>query len=101
MQCGHVISPTFNTLHIISHHRGGNIMKLLAHLNQFFSKHIAWVAQVGKQMLDRKGLPVEYFANHVADGKVPLDTRIIVRSQKLAHSYLCFSQERNLDDQTG
>ena len=49
-------------------------MNLLGHLSKFFSKHIVWVAKVGRDMLDKKGLPVEYYANHVVDGNVPLDS---------------------------
>ena len=74
LQCGHLVSSTLNTMHIIVLHCGSNIMNLLRHLSKFFSKHIVWVAKVGRDMLDKKGLPVEYYANHVVDGNVPLDS---------------------------
>ena len=91
LQCGHLISSTLNTLHTIGHHQGGNIMNILAYL----SRHIHWVAHVGKDVLNRKGLLVEYFANNVSLGSAPLDTLGLLCIACNWHIHICvFLQNR-------
>ena len=96
LQCGHLVSSTLNTLHIIGHHRGGNIMNLLAYLTKFLSRCIHWVAHVGKEVLNRKGLPVEYFANNVSSGSVPLDTLGLLCIARNWHIHICVFLENEI-----
>ena len=59
------------------------------------------MASVGHDVLYKKRLAVEDYANDLSEGEIPLDPLgIIVHCQKLAHSHLCFSQERNMDNKT-
>ena len=64
-------------------------MKLLAYLSEFLSRCIHWVAHVGKDVLNRKGLPVEYFANNVSSGSVPLDTLGLLCIARNWHIHIC------------
>ena len=53
------------------------------------SRHIYWVAAVGKDLLDHKGLPVEYYANHVTGGNVPLNTLGLLCLARNWHIHIC------------
>ena len=64
-------------------------MNLLAYLSTFLSRRIHWVAHVGKDVLNRKGLPVEYFANNVSLGSVPLDTLGLLCIARNWHIHIC------------
>ena len=71
-------------------------MNLLAYLMKFLSRCIHWVAHVGKDVLNRKGLPVEYFANNVSSGSVPLDTLGLLCIACNWHIHICVFLENRI-----
>ena len=60
-------------MHIISHYKGHNVSSLCNYLKSSLSKHIKWVASVGQDVLSKKCLAVEDYANHLSEGEIPVD----------------------------
>ena len=73
LQCQHAISPVQNTMHILSHYKGYSVSGLCKHLRTFLNKHIGWVAKVGNNVLSKKRLSVEDYANSLSEGEIPVD----------------------------
>ena len=60
-------------MHILSHYKGHSFSALCKYLKTFLSKHIKWVASVGHDVLSKKHLAVEDYANDLSEGQIPVD----------------------------
>ena len=76
-------------MHILSHYKGNSISALCKYLKTFLSKHINWVASVGHDVLSKKCLAVEDYANDLSEGEIPLDPLGLLCIVRNWHIHIC------------
>ena len=76
-------------MHILSHYKGNSVSALCKYLKTFLSKHIQWVASVGHDVLSKKRLAVEDYANDLSEGKIPLDPLGLLCIARNWHIHIC------------
>ena len=76
-------------MHILSHYKGQSISGLCKYLKTFLSKHIKWVASVGQDVLSKKCLAVEYYANDLSEGEIPVDPLGLLCIARNWHIHIC------------
>ena len=58
-------------------------------MKTFLSKHINWVASVGHDVLSKKRLAVEDYANDLSEGEIPLDPLGLLCIARNWHIHIC------------
>ena len=76
-------------MHILSHYKGNSVSALCKYLKTFLSKHINWVASVGHDVLSKKRLAVEDYANDLSEGEIPLDPLGLLCIARNWHIHIC------------
>ena len=76
-------------MHILSHYKGNSVSALCKYLKTFLSKHIKWVASVGHDVLSKKHLAVEDYANDLSEGEIPLDPLGLLCIARNWHIHIC------------
>ena len=76
-------------MHILLHYKGNSISALCKYLKTFLSKHIKWVASVGHDVLSKKCLAVEDYANDLSEGEIPLDPLGLLYIARNWHIHIC------------
>ena len=76
-------------MHILSHYIGNSVSALCKYLKTFLSKHINWVASVGHDVLSKKCLAVEDYANDLSEGEIPLDPLGLLCIARNWHIHIC------------
>ena len=76
-------------MHILSHYIGNSVSALCKYLKTFLSKHINWVASVGHNVLSKKRLAVEDYANDLSEGEIPLDPLGLLCIARNWHIHIC------------
>ena len=76
-------------MHILSHYIGNSVSALCKYLKTFLSKHINWVASVGHNVLSKKRLAVEDYANDLSEGEIPLDPFGLLCIARNWHIHIC------------
>ena len=76
-------------MHILSHYKGNSVSALCKYLKTILSKHIKWVASVGHDVLSKKRLAVEDYANDLSEGEIPLDPLGLLCIARNWHIHIC------------
>ena len=76
-------------MHILSHYKGNSVSALCKYLKTFLSKHIQWVASVGQDVLSKKHLAVEDYANDLSEGEIPLYPFGLLCIARKWHIHIC------------
>ena len=61
------------TAHIFTHHCKLTLPDIKCHLQGFVNGHMKWIAQVGTNILKKKGIDIYDYVNDLVELAIPLD----------------------------